>query len=363
MASKRRFDTFSMSFLDIMSCGFGAVVLFFMIINATMAKRSDELNRELTIRAEMLKIEVAEGEDDLVALKNTIEELENEQVVAEGRAKEILDILRENREELSEMDAETLAKQEAIEKLKADLKALEEENKRLSAASSQPSDTGERIRSFTGDGDRQYLTGVRVGGERVLILLDSSSSMLDDTVVNIIRRRNLPDSQKMASPKWQRALSTAEWITTQIGTGSRFQIYAFNESAASVVPNADGWIEAARPDDVAAAVESMRKIVPGGGTSLWHAFTAAAELQPPPDNIFLIIDSLPTRGKGNPIRKTVSGDGRVRHFNAAMKELVEGVPVNVVLFPMEGDAQAASAYWKLAIATGGSFMSPSRDWP
>ncbi len=363
MAAKRRFDTFSMSFLDIMSCGFGAVVLFFMIINATMAKRSDELNRELNIRAEMLKIEVAEGEDDLVALKNTIEELENEQVEAEGRAKEILDILRENREELSEMDAETLAKQEAIEKLKADLKALEEENKRLSAASSQPSDAGERLRSFTGDGDRQYLTGVKVGGERILILLDASASMLDDTVVNIIRRRNLPDNQKMASPKWQRALSTAEWITTQISTGARFQIYAFNESAASVVPNADGWIDAARPDDVTEVVESMREVVPGGGTSLWHAFTAAAELQPPPDNIFLIIDSLPTRGKGNPIRKTVSGDGRVRHFNAAVKELVEGVPVNVVLFPMEGDAQAASAYWKLAIATGGSFMSPSRDWP
>ena len=69
------------------------------------------------------------------------------------------------------------------------------------------------------------------------------------------------------------------------------------------------------------------------------------------------------RGKGNPIRKTVSGDGRVRHFNAAMKELVEGVPVNVVLFPMEGDPTAPSLYWKLAVATSGSYLSPSRDWP
>ena len=38
-------------------------------------------------------------------------------------------------------------------------------------------------------------------------------------------------------------------------------------AAASVVPNSDGWIEAARPDDVAEAVERMRKIVPGGGTA------------------------------------------------------------------------------------------------
>ena len=54
------------------------------------------------------------------------------------------------------VDAETLAKQEAIEKLKADLKALEEENKRLSAASSQPStSTAARImaslRRFSGN--------------------------------------------------------------------------------------------------------------------------------------------------------------------------------------------------------------------
>ena len=35
MARKRRpFEVFSMSFLDCMSCGFGAVILFFMIINA-----------------------------------------------------------------------------------------------------------------------------------------------------------------------------------------------------------------------------------------------------------------------------------------------------------------------------------------
>ena len=43
MARKRRpFEVFSMSFLDCMSCGFGAVILFFMIINAQVkARRPD----------------------------------------------------------------------------------------------------------------------------------------------------------------------------------------------------------------------------------------------------------------------------------------------------------------------------------
>jgi hypothetical protein len=37
--------------------------------------------------------------------------------------------------------------------------------------------------------------------------------------------------------------------------------------------------------------------------------------------------------------------------------------VNVLLFAMEGDAQAAPSYWTLALRTGGSMMAPSEDWP
>jgi len=33
------------------------------------------------------------------------------------------------------------------------------------------------------------------------------------------------------------------------------------------------------------------------------------------------------------------------------------------LLPMEGDAYAAAAFWKLAVDTNGSFLTPARDWP
>jgi len=39
------------------------------------------------------------------------------------------------------------------------------------------------------------------------------------------------------------------------------------------------------------------------------------------------------------------------------------VPVNVIMFPMEGDPMAAAAFWNLARTSGGAFLSPSRDWP
>ena len=42
--ARKRFTTFNLSFLDIMSCGFGAVVLFYMIISAQVSVRADKEN-------------------------------------------------------------------------------------------------------------------------------------------------------------------------------------------------------------------------------------------------------------------------------------------------------------------------------
>ena len=212
MRRRRRFDTFSLSFLDIMSCGFGSVILLFMVINATMSVRSDELNRALSLEAEALEAEVSEGRENLVALRNSLAETEERQIRAQGASRRIIDLLEQKKQELSTMEADTLARRESIEKLKADLQSMEEASKRLSAASSQPAEQGNALRRIRGQGDRQYLTGLRLGGSRVLILLDSSASMLDETIVNIVRRRNLDPQQRRIAPKWRRAMASAEWL-------------------------------------------------------------------------------------------------------------------------------------------------------
>jgi len=51
------------------------------------------------------------------------------------------------------------------------------------------------------------------------------------------------------------------------------------------------------------------------------------------------------------------------HFSDAIRRLPRGVPMNVLLYPMEGDPGAASAYWDVTIATNGSLLTPSEDWP
>lgn len=59
----------------------------------------------------------------------------------------------------------------------------------------------------------------------------------------------------------------------------------------------------------------------------------------------------------------VKPDRRVRFFNQAMNGLPRRVPVNVLLYPMDGDPEAAGYFWRLAIDSQGSMITPSEDWP
>ena len=87
------------------------------------------------------------------------------------------------------------------------------------------------------------------------------------------------------------------------------------------------------------------------------------QMDPPPDNVYLVTDSLPTQGLDPPTGTTVSGEARQRLFEAAVKRIPSGIPINVILLPMEGDPMAPTAYWQIARITQGSFLSPSEDWP
>lgn len=364
MARKRKFSVFSLSFLDIMSCGFGAIVLFFMIINHGTVARSQEINKVLLAEVNLLEKEVLQGEERMVIARNSLQDIDEQVVTTEGLSRQLIQDLRVLREELAQYDADSLAKKEDVNALKADLQALEEASKRLEGAVVSEGDRGDATRSFIGEGNRQYLTGLRMGGERVLILLDASASMLDETIVNIIRRRNLPDELKRESEKWQRALRTVDWLTTQIPTTSKFQIYTFNTRARPALADSAGrWLDAGDGVSLEQSVQALGKVVPANGTSLHKAWSAVRGLDPLPDNIFIIVDGLPTMGETIETGGKVSGRDRVRHMDRSLRVLPSGIPVNIIMLPMEGDPMAAPSYWQLAQATGGSFMSPSADWP
>ena len=362
--SRRKVSPFSLSFLDIMFCGFGAVVLLVLVLNHDTVKSRNETFSDLRAEAVRLEKEVLIGEDYLVEARNSLQATEREIVLMQGESERVIDTTREMEIEIATMSRETLASREHINQLSTDLKSLDEVQKRLGAAAEDNRDAGEKVREFRGEGDRQYLTGLKMGGKRTLILVDASASMLDETIINIIRRRNLDAASRISAPKWQRTLKTTEWLVSNLPVDTEFQLYSFNTKAKETLPGSLGsWLQTSKSSDIDGVIQALSRVAPEGGTSLYHAFSAAKALSPPPDNIILVTDGLPSQGRAKPKSTTVSADKRLDHFEQAAKVLNGKIPVNTILLPMEGDAWAAAAFWALAINSQGSFMTPSRDWP
>lgn len=364
MAKRREGNVFSLSFLDIMSCGFGAVILIYIIINHATEVTSQEVNAQLLAEIKKYEELVEDETEHLIRLKNSVDDQNDEIITTEEMARQLIDTIKALEAELARLQEEGASQEKSIEQLKSELKELELEAATLEGSVAADESSGAALRSVVGEGDRQYLTGMKVGGQHILILLDASASMLDKTIVNVIRRRNLPDEQKLESEKWQRAVRTVEWITANMPKDAYFQLFTFNTSTTPMIEGTEtDWLRAIERADTDAAIDNLKAAIPGGGTSLHNAFAAAANLEPQPDNIFLIVDSLPTLGTEPSRRTVIENRDRVDLFSDALDLLPTGSPVNVILFPMEGDPVAAPSYWRLAQITGGSFLSPPDDWP
>ena len=359
---RRKLTVFSLSFIDCICCGLGAIILLFVVVNSQNTAQRQRVTEELSSETNRWELEVLAGRRDLVQARNTLDEITAELAKTEGLSRKILQAFSEKRLELADRDKQTLASREHVNKLKADIRSLEEDVKRLQAGAKREEELGRNLRPFPGQGDRQYLTGLKMGGQRILILVDASASMLDETVVGVIRRRNMSSAEKLRAPKWRQAVATVDWLTANLPQDSRVQIYVFNESAGPLLEGGT-WLEARDIDRLNQAVEKLRRLPPEKGTSLINAFEAAAKMSPAPDNLFLLTDGLPTMGKDKPWGSRVSADKRLSLFRDAVKRLPAGLPVNTILLPMEGDPMAASEFWRLAVDTRGSFMCPSKDWP
>jgi hypothetical protein len=364
MRRRKSLSPFNLSFLDIMFCGFGAVVLLVLVINADTLRSRKEQHEDLRGEVKRQELEVNAGRKHLVELKNSALVVDEEFIKAQGRSAEMLTRIKEIELELADLQNQTLARKKHINDLQSDLKSLDKEHRRLGAELEADQADGRKIRRFEGEGNRQYLTGLKLGGKRVLLLLDVSASMLDRTIVNIIRRRNMDDNTKRASPKWQQALKTAEWLIANLPSDSTLQVYGFNTAAFPILPETSGqWVPVTDNKMVGKMMAAMHKLVPGEGTNLANGFKIAASMRPRPDNILLLTDGLPTQETKKTRKKTVSGGQRLKYFDQAVKALPKDIPVNTILFPMEGDPMAAAMFWTLAVETKGSFLTPTSDWP
>jgi Mg-chelatase subunit ChlD len=358
---QRKTQTFSMSFLDVISCGFGAVVLFYTIISAQAGLYRIKESADLSAESRRLEQEVLDGYKHMAELRNALESTEDRTVRAAGLSREMLEKLKLTEEELARYEHDTLARRDSLERLKADLKSLEESTRRLKERA--PADAGEKRARVD---DQEQLVTLRVDGRHVLVLVDASASMLDETLVNIIRLRNMPAERRIASAKWQQAVNTVEWIASRLPDTTQFQLYAFDTAPRALVEGSAGrWLSVKDAGQIEQALQSLRGTAPTGGSSLQNAFAVIRTLQPAPDNVILITDGLPTQGDKPPLLRTlVTMEQREDLMQDAVKSLPGSPPpVSIVLLPMEGDPAAPIYFWRLARSTGGGFLSPAKDWP
>ena len=358
---KRQTSVFSLAFLDVMSCGFGAIVLIFLIVNNKTEAQPYDSEESLT-ELRLLDFEKLKGQRELSELEKNVQKTQTKLNSSEAERSSLQDELTQLIEELENIKGSSVAEIEANAKLRSDMRNREEKLKQLQAL--ERANEGNDLRVFEGEGDRQYLTGMKIGGRNIVIAVDTSASMLDNTVVNIIRRRNMSDEQKRVAPKWQRAIRTVEWLSAQLPLDADFQIYKFNEAVQTLTSDQTmQWQSMGDGSGLNSAVSMLEKEVPSGGTNMEALILALRDLNPSPDSVYIVTDGLPTRDNVEPRRATVTSAQRLELFRDAANRLPRQIPINVILFPMEGDPMAGAAWWQLARATGGAFISPSWDWP
>ena len=349
-----------MAFLDVMACGLGAAILLFLIVkhHTGTAVEPDAGER------------AAAGEEALAALRQEAETLA-------GRIEEAERESRERRDGQARTEPRDASREDADRARLAGIeRAIGRERARNAALrnaveSIDPDRAGDVVEDVQ-NGEEEYLLGLRVEGRRIAILIDRSASMTDERLIDVITRKVRPDAEKKQGPKWRRTLRTARWLLHRLPAGSEVAVIAFNDRA--TVLHGGSWADGRERAALQGLFGELDRLVPTGATNLEAGLQALARLSPAATDVYVVTDGLPTQSLSSPgllsgcssnAKGKVSGACRKALFHASMKKSAPppGRKVHVILLPLEGDPEAAPAYWSWTARAGGLLMTPARGWP
>ncbi len=336
-----------------MSCGLGAIILVFMLVKHNVD--NSVLETEL-LTADLERL-LAQQEE----LRSEIETTEDRKTSIEKQIAAVSNDIEQVRASLEE-----LKRQAAQEKSKK--AQLEEQIKKIEIPKTPD------VVEIPKEGEQEYLIGLRVEGARIGILVDSSSSMTDQRLIEIIRRKNGSDASKKAGPKWLRTKDIVKWLLARVPPTSQVAVVAFNSAATTL--GSGTLVSGGDTKGISSIVSQLEQVVPNGATNLQAGLEGMAKLGV--SNIYLITDGLPTLGDSsykslNPFAScsalwgassTISGECRSRLFRHTVTNVsLGGAIVNTILLPIEGDPEAANQFWLWTSATKGLLISPAAGWP
>ena len=349
---RKRSEGFNISFLDVMACGLGAVILVLMLV-----KYQSELP---DTQSSALQVDIATLELQNQQLQEAIEKLQKQ--VGKTQA------------ELAQMDAQFLSLVQQINTKKDAQRSLKSQIAKLQTQADTPPQAPSAPVPVVNKSLEDYLLGLKVEGRKIVILVDSSASMTEERLIDIIRYKVASEKERQQAPKWQRTLGIVEWLVARVPQGSEYKVIYFAEQAEFA--GDDDWKQGADPKDAAAVLASFSEIAPEGGTNLQAGVALMQKSAAGFSNVYLITDGTPTQGKLGRVRaafsgcpsstskaQKISGKCRQRLLDAVIQSYRKNAPVNVILLPLEGDSGAAGAFWRWTVKSAGLLISPDTSWP
>ncbi|MZR32361.1 vWA domain-containing protein [Sneathiella litorea] len=339
-----------------MSCGLGAAVLILILLKLQPDKSAVDVNalkKELEIRhekAEELQVTLERDQLDLEQLKSKLASLS-------GKRDALTEAISDATSRMDEKVAEIKSVTESIVK-------------------KPPLQKADPVQSDLG-GEEKYLLGLKVEGTRIAFLIDTSASMTDEKLVDIISRKVASDAEKKQGAKWRRTQRVVKWLANRIPKTSKAKFVGFNEKVFAIGPTR--WFSGSDATAIESVFQGIETIVPEGATNLEAVLEDVNAQSEPPTNYYLVTDGLPTAGTSNFVSMnpfsqcnslfgksaTISGDCRLKLFQHTIQKhgLHDKRPVNVILLPLEGDPKAAPAFWSWTFSTNGLMISPAESWP
>jgi len=177
MTIKRRdIEVFSMSFLDVISCGFGAIILLLVLSLGTEPATLEHITTDLTGKIEEIKIE---REQIVKAHQDTQKTLDQKNKAIETTEKVISQLKEKLRDVQTSDIADNSKEQSRIkDKLKTVQQSLTDEMKRLYAATKPKK---KPIKDAA-------IGGIPVDSEYIIFVIDTSGSMLKAAWPTVIKK-------------------------------------------------------------------------------------------------------------------------------------------------------------------------------
>ena len=174
MRNRRAMEEFSVSFLDVICCGFGAIILLLMItktLEPILLERSN-IN---------LEGQVAERENAIFEIRGRIDELRRQLRDATAGLDDRLEELAQLQEQLTKILGE-------FDNLSEEQEQVSTENLKLAAAKQSLTDEMQRLLGLDFRRSSGLVGGITVDSEYIIFVIDTSGSMQSVAWPHVVRK-------------------------------------------------------------------------------------------------------------------------------------------------------------------------------